>query len=91
MADTIEEAIQQRSKDISTDFLAMSVGELVSLYENGELDIHPEFQRFFRWKEDQKSNLVESILLGIPVPPIFVAQTNEGVWTAFSEYRRSLN
>lgn len=76
----IEAAIQERSKDISTDFLAMSIGEIASLYENDELNIHPEFQRFFRWDENQKSNLIESILLGIPVPPIFVAQTGEGIW-----------
>ena len=40
----------------------MSIGELISLCERSELDIHPEFQRFFRWSEEQKTSLVESIL-----------------------------
>jgi len=58
----------------------MSVGELTNLYRDKELNIRPEFQRFFRWSSMQKSRLVESLLLGIPLPSIFVAQTDEGTW-----------
>jgi len=58
----------------------MSIGELTSLYRNGELIIRPEFQRLFRWSNLQKSRLIESILLGIPLPSIFVAQTETGKW-----------
>jgi len=67
-------------KEIRTDGYAMSIGEWISLYENKEIDIHPEFQRFFRWSINQKSNLIESILLGIPIPTIFVSQRKDGVW-----------
>lgn len=58
----------------------MSIGELTNLYRDGELIIRPEFQRLFRWNEVQKSRLVESLLLGIPMPSIFVAQTEDGKW-----------
>lgn len=44
----LDEEIQQKGKEISTDAYGMSIGELVSLYKNGELDIHPAFQRYFR-------------------------------------------
>ncbi|OBC06620.1 hypothetical protein A5788_22140 [Gordonia sp. 852002-50816_SCH5313054-c] len=56
----------------------MSVRELTSMFENKELIIRPEFQRFFRWDDDQKSKLIESMLLGIPIPSIFVATTEKG-------------
>lgn len=58
----------------------MSIGELTNLYRDGELLIRPEFQRLFRWSEVQKSRLIESLLLGIPLPSIFVAQTENGKW-----------
>ncbi len=58
----------------------MSIGEFTNLYRDGEVDVHPEFQRFFRWDDEQKSRLIESILLGIPLPGIFVAQTESGSW-----------
>lgn len=58
----------------------MSVGEITTLYRDKELIIRPSFQRFFRWSALQKSRLIESLLLGIPLPSIFVSQTTGGTW-----------
>jgi uncharacterized protein DUF262 len=66
----------------------MSVGELMNLHRDGELDIHPEFQRFFRWTNQQKSRFVESLLLGIPLPSIFVSQRTDGVWDVIDGLQR---
>ncbi|WP_226882819.1 DUF262 domain-containing protein [Enterobacter hormaechei] len=80
--------VNDRRKEIRTDGYAISIGEWLSLYENGEIDIHPEFQRIYRWSEAQKTNLIESILLGIPVPPIFVSQRADGVWDVVDGLQR---
>lgn len=66
----------------------MSVGEIANLYRDRELTIRPEFQRLFRWEEYQKSRLVESILLGIPIPSIFVLQRESGVWEVIDGLQR---
>lgn len=50
------------------------------MYERNEIIIRPAFQRYFRWTEEQQTRFIESILLGIPIPPIFVATDSEGVW-----------
>jgi hypothetical protein len=84
----LDEEIATRSKDISTDSYAMSIGELLSLYRDKELNIHPEFQRFFRWSDEQKSRLIESLLLGIPIPPIFVSQDGKGKWDVIDGLQR---
>lgn len=77
---TLEVEIAKSSKEIYTDGYDMSIGEIVSLYKDKELVISPEFQRLFRWKVDQKSKFIESLLLGIPIPPIFVFQNPNGIW-----------
>ncbi|TSE16668.1 DUF262 domain-containing protein [Arthrobacter sp. KBS0703] len=77
---TLEDEIAARRRDIFTDAYSMSIGELTNLYREGEVDIHPEFQRIFRWDDLQKSRLIESLLLGIPLPSIFVAQAENGAW-----------
>jgi len=74
------EQIEERRKEIFTDSYPMSIGELVNLYKDGDLEINPAFQRFYRWSHAQKVRLIESILLGIPLPSIFVAQRENGVW-----------
>ena len=77
---TLIEQVEEKRKEIFTDSYPMSIGELVNLYRDGDLEINPAFQRFFRWSEAQKVRLIESILLGIPLPSIFVAQRDDGVW-----------
>lgn len=89
---SLEEQILTRAKEIKTDGYAMSIGEVASLYRDGDMDIHPEFQRIFRWKpaqkSAQKSALIESVLLGIPVPPISVSQREDGVWDIIDGVQR---
>lgn len=80
--------ISDRKKEIFTDGYPMSIGELMSLYKDGELDIHPEFQRFFRWTTLQKSKLIESIVLGIPIPSIFISQREDGIWDVVDGQQR---
>src|SRR5262245_23371903 len=58
----------------------MSFGEIASLYERGEIIVQPEYQRLFRWDESQKTRFIESILLNIPIPPIFVFARPNGHW-----------
>lgn len=85
---TLVEEVDQKRREIRTDGYSMSIGEWISLYEKNEIDIHPEFQRFFRWSDAQKTNLIESILLGIPLPPIFVSQREDGVWDVVDGLQR---
>lgn len=80
--------IDTKRKEIKTDGYPMSIGEWISMYEKEELDIHPEFQRFYRWTHAQKTSLIESILLGIPLPPIFVSQRKDGVWDVVDGLQR---
>ncbi|MBE9258073.1 DUF262 domain-containing protein [Dolichospermum sp. LEGE 00246] len=84
----LQEEIDKIRQEIQTDGYSMSIGEWMSLYQSNEIDINPDFQRFFRWSKHQKSAFIESILLGIPIPPIFVIQRNDGVWDVVDGVQR---
>ena len=62
---SLQDEIVERSSKIFRDAYQMSIGELINIYKDGEMDIHPEFQRVFRWSESQKTRLIESIMLNI--------------------------
>ena len=85
---SLDAEVKARRKEIRSDGYPMSIGELISMYRDDELDMHPEFQRYFRWTPEQKSRLVESILLGIPIPSIFVSQREDGVWDVIDGLQR---
>ncbi len=78
--DTLKAQIETQRNLLNTDRMDISFGEIMSMYERQEIVIKPAFQRYFRWDEEQRTRFIESLLLGIPVPPIFVAEDGTGVW-----------
>lgn len=80
--------IEQAQRLVRTDAYQMSIGEIVTMYEDNEITIDPEFQRLFRWEIGQKSKLIESLLLGIPIPSIFVFEKDDGTWELIDGLQR---
>lgn len=54
----------------------LSFRELIMMYDDKDL-IKPSLQRNYVWKLDEASRLIDSILLGLPIPSIFLAKKNE--------------
>lgn len=84
----LEQEIASAQRLVRTDAYQMSIGEIVTMYDDAELVINPDFQRLFRWEIGQKSKLIESILLGIPLPPIFVFEREDGAWELIDGLQR---
>ncbi|WP_164880455.1 DUF262 domain-containing protein [Clostridium manihotivorum] len=78
--DSLIEKITGKRQEVKPDRADMTFGEIINMYSNNEIVISPEFQRAFRWEEERQTRFIESLLLSIPIPPIFVAETKEGVW-----------
>ena len=56
---------------------------------HGEIDLAPEFQRRARlWKPHRKGQLIESILLRIPLPVFYVAATEDDMWSVVDGLQR---
>lgn len=85
---SLESEINKARKEIVSDGYDMSLGEVINLYKEDELKINPEFQRLFRWDITRKTRFIESILLSIPIPPIFVFQNKIGTWELIDGLQR---
>jgi hypothetical protein len=72
--------IEEKRSEFKNENYPMSIGELANLYKSGEIVVNPDFQRYFRWSSLQKTRLIESIVLRIPLPSIFVFQRDDGIW-----------
>lgn len=55
-----------------------SLRQVVDMIEDGDIDLAPDFQRLYVWKPVQRSRLIESILLGIPLPAFYFNQDHAG-------------
>lgn len=78
MTDNVIEQVELQVKQTHTRQLDISFNELADMYQNNELNITPAFQRLFRWSEEQQSRFIESLILEMPVPPIFVIEVDDG-------------
>jgi uncharacterized protein with ParB-like and HNH nuclease domain len=64
-----------------------SFRELISLYEDGDL-VKPELQRNYVWDKTEASRFIDSLLLGLPVPSIFLAKTGDDLMLIVDGYQR---
>jgi Protein of unknown function DUF262 len=86
--DSLQVEIDRKRQEIRSDSYLMSVGEWISLYKERDLEIYSEFTISARWSNSQKTRLIESILLGIPIPQIFVSQREDGIWDVIDGFQR---
>lgn len=84
----LKEEIEEAKRSVSTDTVQITIGEVGNMYTSKELNILPDFQRLFRWTNERKSNFVESILIGIPIPPVFVYENEDGTWELIDGLQR---
>ena len=84
----VSEAIDEKIGKVRTDAFDLSFGEIVNLHREKELIIQPAYQRLFRWSIEQRSRLIESILLELPIPQIFVIENETGVFELIDGLQR---
>lgn len=65
-----------------------SLREVVEQIEDKEIDLSPDFQRDYVWKQRQRTRLIESILLGIPLPAFYFNQDKDGTYQVVDGVQR---
>lgn len=73
---------------IRTKTLDVSFNEIYDMFRDGELIIDPKYQRLFRWSEEAQSRFIESLILEMPVPPIFVIEKEDGIYELIDGLQR---
>lgn len=89
--DSLEGAIRIPFDPSKIDVItqARTVDLLLVRLREGELDLSPDFQRRANiWDEKRKSSLLESMLLRIPIPSLYVSEDREGNYTVVDGLQR---
>lgn len=80
--------LDQERKLVSFDSYDLSVRQVLDMIEAGEIFVPPEYQRQFIWDPERQSVLIESLMLGIPVPSIFMATNTDSTWEVVDGVQR---
>jgi len=54
-----------------------AIGDLYTRYKDGRLRVQPEFQRYYVFDDAKASRLVESVLMGVPIPVVYLAEEDD--------------
>jgi Protein of unknown function DUF262 len=73
----IEQQIIEKQRAIDYDTKEFTVELLVQKFESGDFFV-PAYQRAFIWSKERQSKFIESVLLGLPIPFMFMADTPDG-------------
>ncbi|MED5509434.1 MAG: DUF262 domain-containing protein [Pseudomonadota bacterium] len=68
-----------------SDFSLSTIGEMVNYHQ---IDISPHYQRRDRWKDVKQSALIESFLLNVPVPPVYLSEDDYGSYSVIDGKQR---
>lgn len=92
--EVLEEEQQPYSNDdlynISSWGADLTFRELIQMYAEGDL-VKPELQRKYVWTKDEASRFIDSILLGLPVPSIFLAVDDDERRLIVDGYQRIMS
>ena len=61
---------------------------IVEMIQDGDIILRPHYQRGFIWDRTKSSLLIESVLLNIPLPPVYLAQEEDGTLSVIDGLQR---
>jgi len=80
--------LKEQRRTVDFDTFDIHLQQLLSMLEKGEIWVAPAYQRQFRWDDRRCSQLIESVLLGIPIPSLFMATNQDNTWEVVDGVQR---
>ncbi|WP_432799924.1 DUF262 domain-containing protein [Poriferisphaera sp. WC338] len=80
--------IPKGERRLRTQAYDKSIFDIVEMINRGDICLDPDYQRNYIWDDRRASLLVESILLNVPIPVIYVAEDEENRWEVVDGLQR---
>ncbi|MDM8548938.1 DUF262 domain-containing protein [Desulfobacterales bacterium HSG2] len=61
---------------------------IIAMLDRGDCELQPEFRRRHRWHNRKKSHLIESFIINVPVPPIFLYEDRPSHYEVVDGFQR---
>ena len=80
--------VPKEKRYLNTMSYDYSVQYLYDLMKKGKIVLEVPFQRKQIWKPEQASSLLESIIMNVPIPPLYFAEEENGNWLVLDGLQR---
>lgn len=79
---------EKKQRDLVSVFVDYNLNALSNLISENIVDLKPEYQRRFRWDKKKQSKLIESFLMNVPIPSIFLNEDDYGKYSVIDGKQR---
>lgn len=79
---------KKKQRELLTSVVDYNLSTLADLVDDGSIDANPSYQRRHRWDELRSSRLIESFLMNVPVPPVFLNEDEYGQYSIIDGKQR---
>jgi hypothetical protein len=79
---------EDKQRELVTSVVDYNLKTLSELITGESIKLHPRFQRRFRWDRQRQSRLIESFLMNVPVPPIYLNEDEYGEYSVIDGKQR---
>lgn len=82
--------LNKKQRELITSTVDYNLESLSQLISKRTIDLAPKYQRRFRWDEIRKSKLIESFLMNVPIPPIFLNEDDYGKYSVIDGKQKTI-
>jgi hypothetical protein len=86
--DEAEVLWEKSRRELVVSVLDYNLQTLSDLVTQNQIDLSPRYQRRDRWKADRQSRLIESFLMNVPIPQIFLNEDQYGKYSVIDGKQR---
>ncbi|RNI30777.1 DUF262 domain-containing protein [Hanamia caeni] len=80
--------LHKKQRELVTSTVDYNLESISQLINKRTIDLAPKYQRRFRWDDNRKSKLIESFLMNVPIPPIFLNEDDFGKYSVIDGKQR---
>lgn len=86
--ESLEKKYDKAQRELVTQTVDFNIKNLADMVSAKQIDTNPKYQRRLRWDEERQSKLIESFLLNVPIPPLFLAEEKYGKYAVIDGQQR---
>lgn len=83
----LEEKYAKQMRQIHPQKIELPISTLRAMVED-QIRLNPDFQRRDRWDTRKQSRFIESIIMNVPVPPVFLGEDKYGMYVVLDGRQR---
>ncbi len=77
----LEKKYSEQMRQIISQKIDLPISTLPEMIKD-QINLNPDFQRRDRWNQEKQSRFIESIIMNVPIPPVFLGEDQYGSYGA---------